>query len=450
MRKLLANITQNELLDFLDEYAKHDSKFENALQVRFGEPDFHSELKKISRNIEALLDDVSDWDAHDSWGHVSVDTSEIFYEAEQRVKRGQIRLAFAVLETLYVKLLENFEYQGECELADEAENCLARMAELAQKAASPEDQAYIFECSIALADLDDGKDYGADYEDQLLAIAAKFVTQENRAQLEAAVSRYESSYRAGAFALIHLHIIQKLDGQKAADAFVTAHLEIEEICKIAVEKAIEKQDYTRAEELCVAYIEQNDTNAWHWPKGWYALLLSIHEKTGDIEKQIALASKLLLEKHEYDDYAVLKKLLKKHRDWKVEYPALRDQCAARLPAELYMKILRKENEAALLLAEVQKKQSMIFEYGSYLAKTYPVEAYCMFWDEIKSQAEQAHNRTGYQEICAKILLLAKAGGVEDAHALIDLLRQRNPRRPAFLDELRQVETKIQAMGGTVK
>jgi len=44
--------------------------------------------------------------------------------------------------------------------------------------------------------------------------------------------------------------------------------------------------------------------------------------------------------------------------------------------------------------------------------------------------------------CGKIKLLADAGGIEDAEALIDLLRQRNARRPAFLDELRLAEGKI--------
>ena len=107
-----------------------------------------------------------------------------------------------------------------------------------------------------------------------------------------------------------------------------------------------------------------------------------------------------------------------------------------------MQLLWEEKEAALLLVEVQKKPHTVCTYGLFLAETYPDEVYCIFWEEIKALAERASDRSMYREVCNKIRLLADAGGIEDAEALIDLLRQRNHRRPAFLDELQQVEGKI--------
>jgi len=437
---LLLDAEPTELQAFLLQYAERDSKFANALRVRFALPDFDAELKKISRSIKTALADVSDWDAHDSWGYASVDTRDIFCEIEQRVEQGHTKLAFAALELLYIELLKNFEYQSECELAEEAEDCLTRMAGIAAQAADPGDREFIFERCIALAALEEGRDYGADYADRLLALAAQLLTPENRTQLEDILAQHESGRFAGAFALIHLEVIKHLDGGAVAQAYIEAHLNIEAICKIAVDNALTQQDYPRAETLCIEYIRENDTG--FRAKNWYVLLLSIYDKTGDIEKQIAIARNFLLEKHDYSYYAMLKKLFEQRGDWAAEYPALREQCAASLPNAAYMQLLLEENEAVLLLDEVKKRQHTIFTYGAFLAGTYPDEVYCIFWDEIKALAERASDRSMYRDVCNKIRLLADAGGLEDAEALIDLLRQRNQRRPAFLDELKQVEKKL--------
>jgi len=361
---LLQDIAPAELRDFLVKYAEHDPKVENALRVRFAQPDFDAELKKIKRSVNAALADVSDWDTHDRWGGADVDTSEILFEIEQRAEQGHIRLAFAGLEALYVGLLENFEYQGECELSMEAEDCLERMADIAGQATDPGDRAYIFGSCIALADSDKGKSYGADYEDRLLAIAADFVTPENRGQLEEALERHERGYSSDLFALIHLEVIERLDGEAAGRAYVAAHLGIESMCKIALDEALDQRDYARAEALCCDYIREKEEKGHRNVTSWYNTLLSIYDKTGEPEKQIAIARKLLLEKCDYSYYAVLKKLLQKHSDWKSEYPAIREQGKTRLPISTYMQLLLDEKEAALLLGEVRKQPHTIYTYAS--------------------------------------------------------------------------------------
>jgi len=439
---LLQDIDPTDLRYFIAQYAERDQKFDNALRVRFAQPDFDAELKKIKRSVNAVLADVSDWDTHDRWGGVDIDTSEILYEIEQRMEQGHIRLAFAGLEALYVGLLENFEYQGECELSMEAEDCLKRMADIAEQVTEPRDREYIFERCVTLADLEKGRRYGADYADQLLTIASQFVAPENRAQLEEALARHTTGYSVDRFALLHLELIERLDGEAAGRDYVAAHLHIESMCKIALDEALFKRDFTRAEALCLDFIRDREDKGWRSCTGWYNTLLSIYDKTGEAEKQIAIARNLLLEKCDFGYYAVLKKLLKKQGDWEAAYPDVREKCKARLPVSTYMQLLLDEKEAALLLAEVRKQPHTIFTYGAFLAKTYPEEAFTLFWDEIKQLAERASSRTMYHDICGKIKLLADAGGMEDAEALIDLLRQRNARRPAFLDELRQAEGKI--------
>ncbi|MCL2299773.1 MAG: hypothetical protein FWC27_06465 [Firmicutes bacterium] len=58
-------------------------------------------------------------------------------------------------------MLRNFEYQSECELVIEAADCLKRMADIAAQATDPDDQDYILERCIGLANRAEGKSYGA-------------------------------------------------------------------------------------------------------------------------------------------------------------------------------------------------------------------------------------------------------------------------------------------------
>ena len=100
MRTLLEKINKEVLLDFLEEYAANDNKFANAVNVRFGKPEFQKELNKIEIAIDNALDvdEVSHYRNNGGWGYIRVDTGNIVEEIEQRAEQGHIRLAFAEIE----------------------------------------------------------------------------------------------------------------------------------------------------------------------------------------------------------------------------------------------------------------------------------------------------------------------------------------------------------------
>ena len=52
MKIFLKKLNQEKLFDFLEEYAKDNSKFANAISVRFGKPEFEKELDKIESKID--------------------------------------------------------------------------------------------------------------------------------------------------------------------------------------------------------------------------------------------------------------------------------------------------------------------------------------------------------------------------------------------------------------
>ena len=387
--ELLLGIDPDELLDFLAEYARRDSNFEDALRVRF--------------------------------------------EIEQRAKQGHVLLAFKSLETMYRKLLEAFEEQEECEIADEVEDCLHQMTDVTDQATDPADQAYIFECCIALAALEDGKDYGADYEDQLLSISAKFVTPDNLLMLEEAITLYEDEWSAEGFALIRLTIIRRLEDEQTADDFIAANLKHEKIREIAYELALQRQALMQAERLC--------QDAASGDLVWLHRLFAVQELMRDSNKMIDTARRIVL-RGNLKYYDKLKALLQEHGEWEAAYPTLLEDCARQLGYIDYMKILRDEREFDLLFEQLQVHPEEVYACGKFLAEEYEGGVRSIYYNQIRREAEKAYGRDSYQAVCRHIENFAQAGFAPVTMALIEEFIQLYKRKPAFVDELRQTEKRI--------
>ena len=437
-RTLMEQLAPGELLDFLEDYAKRDGGFEEALRVRFEEPDEQAELTRLGDKIDAALEDVCPY-GHGRWYEPSsVDTSGISFEIEQRLKQGHVLLAFKALETMYRKLLEVFEEQEECEVADEAEDCLRQMAVVADHAVDSSDQAYIFDCCIALAGIDDGKDYGADYEDKLLAISAKFVTPENLPVLEEAIALYEEDWRGEDFALIRLTIIRRLQGEQAAEAFIAAHLEYEKIREIAYESAMQKQDFKQAARLC---------QTAGGDMVWLHRLYTVHELMEDPRKMIETARRIAL-RGDLEYYDKLKALLQEQGEWEAAYPALLEDCARQLPYKNYMEVLHREHECDLLFEQIQAHPEEVYTYGKFLAEEYEGGVRSIFYTQIRLEAEKAYGRSAYQIVCGNLEVFAHAGYAPVAMALVEEFKLLYKRKPAFVDELRGIGKIISQMEGT--
>jgi hypothetical protein len=74
-----------------------------------------------------------------------------------------------------------------------------------------------------------------------------------------------------------------------------------------------------------------------------------------------------------------------------------------------MEVLAKENEYALLLEQLRKHMEQVYHYGKILAEKYPADVCAIFAAQINKDAESAHTREMYREVCSHISLFAKAG-----------------------------------------
>jgi hypothetical protein len=432
MRELLERLSKETIINFLLEYAESNTKFANAVSVRFRKPEFDEELCKIEIEIDDALAEVSDYSDRDSWGNINFDVGDIYSEIWERLEQGHIRLAFAEIGLLYSKLLEIFEYQGECEVSDETEYCLKIMSDIADKAVLDEDKAFIFDECIKLADIRDGKDYGADYEDSLLGISARFVTPERRPELERALESYKNSWRGQEFALIEHEIIRKLDGDKAGDGFISKNLHFPKIREMALEKAISSENFSEAETLCIEALSDVKNNYGISP--WLYRLYSIYEMTGNTAKMAETAETIFFG-GDFQYYDKLKTTRMELGEWDACYPELLIKSKTKLSTGSYMRVLEKESEYALLLGHLKEHPEMVHQFGLSLVEMYPSDVWTIFSGQINKEAEATSSRKMYQSVCARLRKFIEAGYQADVVEIISDLKTKHKRKPAFIDEL---------------
>ncbi|GHU79789.1 hypothetical protein AGMMS49992_32180 [Clostridia bacterium] len=430
---LLDNITDKQLRDFVTEYAQRNSDFADTLAVRFADPDFDAEVKKIESITACALYGANDYRHRGDWGHIVFDLRKIDDEIEQRTNQGQYRLAFAQAAAAYTKLLEVYEYQEECEISDEAESYINVMTEIAEMVKESSDGEYILNRCIELANDDTARDYGADYQDKFLLIGARFVTVENRETFDSAIAQHSSGWRGGVFALIELTVIKRLDGESAAKAFIKENLQFDEIRKIAYNDAMSCNDYENAAQLCLTAPENH---YWQAPN-WKIMLYNTYEAAGNTKAMAETAESMVLSGN-LDYYDKLKSIHKKLGDWDAAYPNILVQCKTHISSSLYMQVLSKENEFALLLEQVQSNPHNVYTYGAQLASQYSDAIYSIFITEIGKEAARANNRKDYAAVCGRIKTFRNAGFMEEAGTLICEYKIKYVRRPAFVDELKKI------------
>ena len=445
MRDLLEGLSKKDLVDFLVDYAETDTKFTNALNMQFQEPVYEEELVRIENDIDYELADVSDFSDRNKWGNLIFDVSSIYFEMDQRKRQGHIRLAFDIAALLYCKLLEIFEYQGECEVSDEASSCIKEMSDISRMAVNEQDKAYIYHKCIELAALEDGKDYGADYEDELLGISAKFATTERRTELEHAlesalnsnVNGYEFNHYRQELVLLHYKVVNKLDGRKAGDRFIADNLRFPVMREKAYERAMSKKDYAEAEKLCQgALFEESQTYKYQY-KEWLNRLYSVFETSHNTKKMAEVAESILL-RGELVYFDKLEKIHKEQETWDSYYPKLLEKCRKGLSVFNYMQLLKMNREYELLLGQLKEHPDTIFWIGISLADSYPSEIWSIFSEQIHKNAQEASDRKSYRLVCSEIKPFAQAGFQDEAAALINDLKSEYMHRPAFVDELSKI------------
>jgi hypothetical protein len=243
--------------------------------------------------------------------------------------------------------------------------------------------------------------------------------------------------------VVRYEVMRAVDGDAVSDEYVYQNIRHDRFRKIAVQNAIARSDFAEGERLC---LEALAAHKYHErphqsPSGWEYFLQTIYEKTGDIEKQIQTARHILL-LGDLTRFDLLKELLGVKGTWKSEYPAIRTEMEYALHPEVFMHALNREGDWQTLMEQVRKHPEYVFTYGKALTALFPGEVKALCIGEIRETAEDANTRPKYRKVCKRIDRLASYAQATDALAIIEELVAQYPQRPAMLDELVKLQTKL--------
>ena len=237
---------------------------------------------------------------------------------------------------------------------------------------------------------------------------------------------------------------EELIDTQAVKTFINENLMFPKIKEIAFTSAMFEDDFIECEKLCIDAIASETRS--YYTLNWLYKLYSVYEKAEKTKEMAETAKKIVfLGNMEY--YGNLKSLLIDQGVWDSGYGAFLNECETRMHYTSYMKVLAKENEFSLLLDQLKKHTRAVFEYAELLAKEYPSEILVIFLQQINKEAEAATKRSMYKNVCDSITALAKAGYYADAIALTQDLKKAYSHRPAFADELSQLNAFLRSNPG---
>ncbi len=217
------------------------------------------------------------------------------------------------------------------------------------------------------------------------------------------------------------------------------NLSIDRMCILAIEDAMEEENYTEAEKLCLTKTTKFYNR--YDPKDWNNLLYDIYEKTNNREKQVKQARKLLLFGNE-EFWNILKGCYTECGTWNENKESILDELKNSNKTDCYRSILVEEKETKRLLESIIKNPYGLFYYGEYIVKDYPNQVYELCYKEIVNNCIKATNRKEYRKVAEQIEQLIKWNGNDTAKVLIDELKQKYPKKNALAEELEKAAKNI--------
>lgn len=237
--------------------------------------------------------------------------------------------------------------------------------------------------------------------------------------------------------LLQLELIEQFDGNDQALQFIQDHVNFGPFREKAIVYLLEKEEYSEVIKLCEEgkKVDKDYRGLVHQ---WEKYQLQAYERLGDVQKQREMMLAFVY-KNEYTYYPRLK-LLYQEEEWKEVLPDILEtfEKQSYIPSA-YLEILKEENLHDKLLQYCKRNVSSIKDLYPHLIKDYSDEVNELFQNYIQVEAEKSNDRKKYKHVCSQIKLYKKVFGADHVQVIIEYLKQKYPRRPAFLDELGKIK-----------
>jgi len=264
----------------------------------------------------------------------------------------------------------------------------------------------------------------------------------NREKLELYLSGKQSSstndwrnqYEVKEKQALQLQIIRTFDGDAAAKEYLERNVDNSDFRRIVVENAISDGDFEKALMMCLEG-EKSDESYPGLVSKWKHFRYEIYEKKSDIAAQKNLARELLAQ-GDFTYFAKLKALYEESQ-WQAILPEIVEEARNSNYQKTYIEILIHENLKPQLLDHCKNNFLTSEKLFSHLLPEYEEDVDDLFIKLIRHHAAKAGDRGQYRHVCDLIRHYKKTCG-KSTDTIRDEIAAKNPRRPAFLDELSKV------------
>jgi hypothetical protein len=453
LEDLLQNLDKTELLRLLLEHVHEDEALERDLLFRYSNK---ASVKNKAAYARRLMQDsiaaasyrgFIDWR---STGQAVEGTYRAFELVDECNSQGDYRASVEICLTI---LEEMVELEGDCddsdgEVSGTIEQALASLAKNTRRFIrhNPNDSSELFDTVFSHA-LSSRYDDWPDWRLEVLAACIPFCgSADARKRLDDYLAEWkerESAERWSGYTIerieeLQADVIRKADGNEAAEAFISTHLDNDAFREERYEKALEKGDNREVLDLSmggveVAVVNNHLGNIYKWRQREY----ESYERLGDKDNQRRIARVLATsDSRNSFEYFLEYKRLTPLNDW----PQLLTELLGDLRKtggvwSPYVKVLQHEGLKSELMTYCRANPLSIFSLYSDLVNDYRDEIDGLFVEHIEEMADRAGTRGGYQELCSRLEIYAQAIGRDSALGLRNRILLKYPRKPALRDEL---------------
>ena len=247
-------------------------------------------------------------------------------------------------------------------------------------------------------------------------------------QYQQAVS---TEYERRELAEQQFQILKRYGTPQEQNDFINRHLSNPEYRRMAIQNAIDAGDESTVERLALDGEYENQALPGLLQE-WQKCRYHCYHRTGEREK-LADVCEALLKGGEPDYYEEWKSLIPFDlKSVKIE------QLLKEAPIKVYRKILLAENRVDLMAEACEKDPSELWLYfGALKSSPFAEQATELYKDWIWEEADAAANRSEYAAVCRKLKKFSENSPIA-ARVLAQELREKFPRKRAFLEELKKV------------
>ena len=447
--ELMAKASVDELKELIRTEATKNAVFRNHVLASLEHYDESISKELYHKQLKAMIRSATDryglieWHQARSLGHA---VDELLDSAKKQINRGSYQnalwICFAVMEEMLEALNGADDSNGEISgCIDGAINLLGEMATTCD---STSIRRQIFD--FCLEKFDKGVFEGWDWHNSLLFVATEFIVTDDDFDrvMALAEKKQQSDYRNEELQLIKYDLLLKRKGETVATQFLEQNIDNPKFRRMAIEKALEQKNYTKAVRLAENGVKTDMKDKPGLAKEWYDWLLKIAQAQKDTPKIIEYARYLLVDnfRNEQDYYQILKEHVKPE-DWDAVINAIVHEIKAKrrwydtgLVGTIYIR--EKKWDKLWEMVKENPTLSTIEQYESHLSKHYADEMVDLYASRILDYLERNMGRDHYQTACRYIRRMIKLGGKAKADKLIAQLRTLYAKRPALMQELDRV------------